>query len=47
MGNVRDEIRKRLSLAEKGDLEQLLKGAIEDQGSRETKAAGKEERGSG
>ena len=31
MGNVRDEIRKRLALAERGDLEQLLKGAIEDQ----------------
>ena len=31
MGSVRDEIRKRLALAEKGDLEQLLKGAIEDQ----------------
>ena len=31
MGSIRDEIRKRLALAEKGDLEQLLKGAIEDQ----------------
>ena len=31
MGNVRDEIRKRLALVERGDLEQLLKGAIEDQ----------------
>ena len=31
MGNVRDEIRKPVALAEKGDLEQLLKGAIEDQ----------------
>ena len=40
VGSVRDEIRKRLALAEKGDLEQLLKGAIEDQ--EKTKAAGKE-----
>ena len=31
VGSIRDEIRKRLALAEKGDLEQLLKGAIEDQ----------------
>ena len=31
MGNVRGEIRKRLALVERGDLEQLLKGAIEDQ----------------
>ena len=44
MGTVRDEIRKRLALVEKGDLEQLPKGAIEDQ--EKTKAAGKEERGS-
>ena len=31
MGSIRDEIRERLALAEKGDLEQLLKGSIEDQ----------------
>ena len=30
-GSIRDEIRKRLALAEKGDLEQLLRGLIEDQ----------------
>ena len=30
-GSIRDEIRKRLALAEKGDLEQLLTGLIEDQ----------------
>ena len=28
---IRDEIRKRFALAERGDMEQLLKGAIEDQ----------------
>ena len=31
MGSVRDEIRNRLALAEKGYLEQLLEGTIEDQ----------------
>ena len=31
MGSIRDEIGKRLALAEKGHLEQLLKGAIQDQ----------------
>ena len=30
-GSIRDEIRKRLALAEKGDLEQLWRGLIEDQ----------------
>ena len=45
VGSIRDEIRKRLALAEKGDLEQLLKGAIEDQ--EKTKADREEERRSG
>ena len=40
VGSIRDEIRKRLALAEKGDLEQLLKGAIEDQ---EKKSRSREE----
>ena len=31
MGSIRDQIRKRLALAERGDLEQILKRAIEDQ----------------
>ena len=44
MGSIRDEIRKRLALAEKGDLEQRLKGAIEDQGKKKTDR--EEERGS-
>ena len=43
VGSIRAEIRKRLALAERGDLEQLLKGAIEakqierrSEGPRET-----------
>ena len=36
LGSIRDEIRKRLALAEKGYLEQLLKGAIDDQEKRKT-----------
>ena len=44
-GSIRDEIRKRLALAEKGDLEQLLRGLIEDQ--EKTQTARKENRVSG
>ena len=36
-GSIRDEIRKRLALAEKGDLEQLLRGLIEDQEKQKQK----------
>ena len=36
-GSIRDEIRNRLALAEKGDLEQLLRGLIADQEKTERK----------
>ena len=36
-GSIRDEIRNRLALAEKGDLEQLLRGLIADQEKQKPK----------
>ena len=44
-GSIRDEIRERLALAEKGNLEQLLNDAIEDQAKR--KQQEKESKGPG
>ena len=46
-GSIRDEISKRLALAEHGDLEQLLRGVIEDQEKQKKKKQERRSEGPG